>query len=235
MEHGFTSLTVDLEDHEYSPENSQDSPSSGVFNDTKTTSSPSNKRSRRSLRKRVVSVPVKEIQGSHLKNEINAPPSDSWSWRKYGQKPIKGSPYPRNNNQNHHKNSTVSPPPASTPTTNQEEISNTDDQEEDSPNLSKQAIQEQEFTNQFGYDQFGWFSDLESPSNMLESLLPAGDIVCDADMGMVFSIREEEESLFADLGELPECARVFRRREVMKEEEHNRRGCGLAPWCGTKG
>ena len=23
------------------------------------------------------------------------PPSDSWTWRKYGQKPINGSPYPR--------------------------------------------------------------------------------------------------------------------------------------------
>ncbi|KAI3732011.1 hypothetical protein L1987_63207 [Smallanthus sonchifolius] len=122
MELGFTSLTVGQDDHDqYSPENSQDSPSSGVFNDNKTISSSSHKRSRRSLRKRVVSVPVKEIQGSRLK-------------------------------------------------------------------------------------------------------------ISDADMGMIFSIREEEESLFADLGELPECAMVFGRREMMKEEENNRRGCSLAPW-----
>lgn len=89
-------MTADHEDdHDYSPENSEDSPSYGILNDTKITSSSSPKRSRRSLNRRVVSVPLKEIEGSRLKGETNAPPLDAWAWRKYGQKPIKGSPYPR--------------------------------------------------------------------------------------------------------------------------------------------
>ncbi|KAF5756659.1 putative transcription factor WRKY family [Helianthus annuus] len=250
---GHESLAVDQEDRENSLENSEDTPSSDVFNDTKTTSTSSHK-SRRSLQKRVVSVPVKEIERSRLKSEVNAPPSDSWAWRKYGQKPIKGSPYPRgyykcssskgcparkqvernradptmvivtyscdhnhppasrHNNKNHHKNSSVSPPAASTPTTTQEEVSNIDDQEEDSPQLSKQSIVEPEFSNlEVANNHLGWFSDLESlSSTMLESPLLARDIVCDADMAMIFSVSEEDESLFADLGELPECAMVFR-------------------------
>ncbi|KAK1424830.1 hypothetical protein QVD17_20168 [Tagetes erecta] len=287
MELGFDSQTVDQDDQEYSPENSQDSPSSAMFNDTKTTSTLSSKRSKRSMQKRVVSVPVTDIEGSRLKSEINAPPSDSWAWRKYGQKPIKGSPYPRgyyrcssskgcparkqvernradptmvivtyscdhnhpwpaskNNNHNHHHNiADVSPPqPVSTPSITQEESSNTDDQEEDLPTLSKPSIAQPEFTNlEVGpsglflttTDQHTWFSDLESPSStMLESPLLAGDTVGDTDMAMIFSIREEDEPLFADLGELPECTSVFRRREMINEEA---RTCNLASWCGTKG
>lgn len=47
---------------------------------------------RKVVEKTVVTVKIEENAG---KQKGEGPPSDFWSWRKYGQKPIKGSPYPR--------------------------------------------------------------------------------------------------------------------------------------------
>lgn len=73
-------------------ENTADSPVSGD-EAAEEAYAPSPKK-RRGAHKKVVTVPIRDGDGSRSKAEVYPPP-DSWSWRKYGQKPIKGSPYPR--------------------------------------------------------------------------------------------------------------------------------------------
>ncbi|XP_068660216.1 probable WRKY transcription factor 69 [Aristolochia californica] len=60
------------------------------LNESKTDHQVSTKR--KVLQKTVVTMTIEADTG---KQKGEGPPSDLWSWRKYGQKPIKGSPYPR--------------------------------------------------------------------------------------------------------------------------------------------
>jgi len=48
---------------------------------------------RKNQARKVVCIPAPTAAGGRPTGEVV--PSDLWAWRKYGQKPIKGSPYPR--------------------------------------------------------------------------------------------------------------------------------------------
>lgn len=60
--------------------------------------------------------------------------------------------------------------------------------------------------------ELGWFSDVGSI--MLDSPMLVGPTWIDADVALMLPIGEEDQSLFGDLGELPECSVVFRRSTV---------------------
>lgn len=301
MDGRFNNFFVsEQEDSENSPENSSDSPRSGMFNDNKMmTSTSSPKRSRRSIEKRVVSVPIKEVEGSKMKGEISMPPSDSWAWRKYGQKPIKGSPYPRGyyrcssskgcparkqversradpnmlvvtyscehnhpwpasrNNQHNHRTTTITSCAtktkmktiasltATTTTTIiatsamtsdvvlSKEKATSDFARPSEPNSDEKFVNLGESSSLINANEFGWFSDLIecTSTTMLES--PILTEVTDFDMSSTLTMREEDVSLFADLGELPECSTVFGRGMMERDEERRRHS--LTPWCGTTG
>nr|QIL87968.1 putative WRKY transcription factor 56 [Lilium longiflorum] len=246
-------VSGDPDDTGISPETSEPSPGSlGSENTTSRFQSPqissSNKRSRRSVQKRVVTVPIAEA-GLRSKpacgEALPAPVTDTWSWRKYGQKPIKGSPYPRGyyrcssakgcparkqversrddpallvvsyssdhnhswaQPKNHHR-----PTRITNPTTAPIQFSpaNPIDQVDKFTDLLIGEAPSQGFC---------WFSEVSSPTTtsssddlLLGSIVGAADTMTFGDCTELREGEEEEDSLFAGLGELPECSVVFRR------------------------
>ncbi|XP_019094466.1 PREDICTED: probable WRKY transcription factor 65 [Camelina sativa] len=67
-------------------------------------------------------------------------------------------------------------------------------------------------------DEFAWFTEMETTSStILESPIFSSEkktavSAAADDVAVFFPMGEEDESLFADLGELPECSVVFRHR-----------------------
>ena len=128
-------------------------------------------------------------------------------------------PWPASRNHHHHNQSAS----ATAVKTVKEEAP------EPQPDPEIEPESEERFAGLIGGDEFGWFGDMETTSSpVLESPIftesgarggtaaaaGAGDVAA-----MVFPMREEDESLFADLGELPECSLVFRHRGVGPQVE----------------
>ncbi|KAK9696861.1 hypothetical protein RND81_08G001800 [Saponaria officinalis] len=281
METSFSSLysniSIDplIEERTNSSDNSGDnSPSSTNF----ATSISSPKRSRRAIQKKIVNIPIKDLEGSKFKSDCT-PPSDSWAWRKYGQKPIKGSPYPRGyyrcssskgcparkqversrsdptmlvvtysydhnhpwpTSRNHHHNRTA----AATTTTTSTTLATTTDTTKlilHNNNQTTEFPQNSNNNNIIIPNMDHLSQPLMVPTDELPWVTTDHDILQndfifnnnynfnDLDMAKFFPTREEDdESLFADLGELPECPVVFRR--AAGDEPPN-----LTPWCGSTG
>nr|QCV57337.1 WRKY transcription factor [Fagopyrum tataricum] len=264
-----------------------DSPISG--DDSRpTTTALSPKKGRRGIQKRVLSVPIGDVEGSRSGGGRGEtyPPSDSWAWRKYGQKPIKGSPYPRGYyrcssskgcparkqversrvdptmlivtyagdhnhslpaSKQHHSSTSAAPttagsPPASpvaqpSATVNADmddlELANSTDEVglENGDELFTCAV-ELGLGGDALLPGFGWFSDVA-----IDAPCFVGPSCDDADMAMLplgLSMREEDESLFADLDELPECSAVFSRGSSISTYQLGA-AAAAAPLCSRTG
>ncbi|XP_059301278.1 probable WRKY transcription factor 65 [Lycium ferocissimum] len=217
--------------------NSAESPLTGDEVAEVSMSSP-RKFSKRGAKKRVISVPIRDCDGSrsNYKGEVY-PPSDSWSWRKYGQKPIKGSLYPRGYyrcssskgcpakkqvDRSHHDPTVLlityssdHNHPLLAAATKRRHPTTTSAATATTPEDQSAIFTYQHDDNflEINAGELGWFSNVGSTLMENTSSL-VGSTWVDDDMALMLPIGEEDQSLFGDLDELPECSVVFRRYRV---------------------
>ncbi|XP_060201286.1 probable WRKY transcription factor 65 [Lycium barbarum] len=236
--------SIKLKRHrEDSAGNSAEGPLSGDEVAEVSMSSP-RKFSKRGAKKRVISVPIRDCDGSRSNYKGEAyPPSDSWSWRKYGQKPIKGSPYPRgyyrcssskgcpvkkqvdrsphdptvflitySSDHNHPLPAAATKHRHPTTTSAATDVDFSATTPEDQSAIF--TYQPDDNFLEINAGELGWFSD-EGWSTLMESTSSlVGSTWVDDDVALMLPIGEEDQSLFGDLDELPECSVVFRRYRV---------------------
>ncbi|GAA0157523.1 DNA-binding transcription factor [Lithospermum erythrorhizon] len=123
-------------------------------------------------------------------------------------------PLPTTTNK-HHRHPTAGAPPAgeslpATTSTTSTSTATTDTVEESIHGMAQPDLEH----DNIGFYEFmaelEWFSNMGSTS-MLNSPTFVGPKWVDADVALMVPIGEEDQSLFGDLGELPECSVVFRR------------------------
>ncbi|XP_075476194.1 putative WRKY transcription factor 69 [Primulina tabacum] len=211
---------------------------------------PPPRRSGRGARKRVVTVPISGGGDGYRSRGEVYPPPDSWSWRKYGQKPIKGSPYPRgyyrcssskgcparkqversrhdsttilitySSDHNHTLPASKNQHPASGATSPSSYTATTSTPPNIPPDQESTAANSSTHTD-IELSDYGYYSELagelgwlcEMGSTMMDGNTLVGPVCAGhPEMEAFMPIREEDELLFGDLGDLPEYSLVFGR------------------------
>ncbi|GJN17775.1 hypothetical protein PR202_gb04873 [Eleusine coracana subsp. coracana] len=184
---------------------------------------------RRSANKRVVTVALADVSGPRPKGVGEGNTStDEWAWRKYGQKPIKGSPFPRY----------PIPPPV---TSESVSVVGAHDAVAAAATCTGGALAVEVGGGAGSVvevrDDFQWLydgvsvtsstspSDADAADDMLFGPMffgaavsaPAAPLSDEfGDVGAWFGSEAaaEEDAMFAGLGELPECAMVFRQQHA---------------------
>ncbi|KAH9314732.1 hypothetical protein KI387_023359 [Taxus chinensis] len=164
---------------------------------------------------------VVRFMDANLKGNNHGQPSDSWAWRKYGQKPIKGSPYPRS----YYRCSSCKGCPAKKQVERSQTepsiliVTYTSDHNhpwQPRAVTNKKPVREEASPE---HDQKNAFIISPDYDPLLSSTAAINEVVEEEVIVEFSSMKwgpniEEEDRFFADLGELPEYSTIFSQDEA---------------------